>query len=173
MTASLLRGVPRGAKATWVNVASFAMAVSVVLGLTVQLVAGPVVPPPLGGCVHAAARQHQQDYRDKTPGPLRTHQTPSRDWVKSGTPHAPAQSTVNNLQLPEGMVANDTKVRDGSQSRSAKKSLPLSSVTMKAGKSSTSMRQMASMPSSGYSRTSTRLMEFWARIAAGPPIDPR
>jgi hypothetical protein len=31
----------------------------------------------------------------------------------------------------------------------AKKSLPLSSTTMKAGKSTTSMRQIASMPSSG------------------------
>ena len=38
---------------------------------------------------------------------------------------------------------------------SAKKSLPLSSTTMKAGKSSTSIRQTASMPSSGYSSTST------------------
>src|ERR1700704_1510884 len=38
---------------------------------------------------------------------------------------------------------------------SLKKSLPLSSMMMKAGKSSTSMRQIASMPSSGYSTTST------------------
>ncbi len=55
----------------------------------------------------------------------------------------------------------------------AKKSLPLSSTMMKAGKSSTSIRQMASMPSSSYSWTSTFLMQFFARIAAGPPIDPR
>jgi hypothetical protein len=41
------------------------------------------------------------------------------------------------------------------------------------GKSSTSMRQMASMPSSGYSSTSTFLIASWARIAAGPPIEPR
>ena len=34
---------------------------------------------------------------------------------------------------------------------SLKKSLPLSSTTMKAGKSTTSIRQIASMPSSGYS----------------------
>jgi len=54
-----------------------------------------------------------------------------------------------------------------------KKSLPLSSTMMKAGKSSTSIRQMASMPSSSYSWTSTFLMQFFARIAAGPPIDPR
>ena len=56
---------------------------------------------------------------------------------------------------------------------SLKKSLPLSSVTMKAGKFSTWMRQMASMPSSGYSSTSTFLMQFLARMAAGPPIEPR
>jgi hypothetical protein len=56
---------------------------------------------------------------------------------------------------------------------SLKKSLPLSSMTMKAGKSSTSMRQIASMPSSGYSTTSTFLMQSWARRAAGPPIEPR
>src|SRR5690348_7977588 len=43
---------------------------------------------------------------------------------------------------------------------SLKKSLPLSSVTMKAGKFSTWMRQIASMPSSGYSSTSTFLMQF-------------
>ena len=44
---------------------------------------------------------------------------------------------------------------------------------MKAGKSTTSIFQMASMPSSGYSRHSTFLMFCSARIAAGPPIDPR
>jgi hypothetical protein len=55
----------------------------------------------------------------------------------------------------------------------AKKSLPLSSTTMNAGKSSTSIRQTASMPSSGYSRTSTFLMQSWASRAAGPPIEPR
>jgi len=55
----------------------------------------------------------------------------------------------------------------------AKKSLPLSSTTMKAGKSSTSIFQTASIPSSGYSSTSTDRMQSWARRAAGPPIDPR
>jgi len=55
----------------------------------------------------------------------------------------------------------------------SKKSLPLSSTTMKAGKSSTSIFQTASIPSSSYSSTETFLMQFWARIAAGPPIDPR
>ena len=48
---------------------------------------------------------------------------------------------------------------------SLKKSLPLSSHTMKAGKSSTSIFQMASMPSSGYSSTSTFLMHFLAACA--------
>lgn len=54
-----------------------------------------------------------------------------------------------------------------------KKSFPLSSIRMKAGKSATSMLQTASIPSSGYSRTSTRLMYLRARRAAGPPIEPR
>ena len=44
----------------------------------------------------------------------------------------------------------------------AKKSLPLSSTMMKAGKFSTSMRQMASIPSSSYSWISTFLMQFLA-----------
>src|SRR5690606_38237714 len=56
---------------------------------------------------------------------------------------------------------------------SAKKSLPLASTTMNAGKASTSMRQTASMPSSGYSSTSTLRMQSCARRAAGPPIEPR
>src|SRR3954447_10636244 len=56
---------------------------------------------------------------------------------------------------------------------SLKKSLPLSSMMMKAGKSTTSMRQIASMPSSGYSTTSTFLMQCLARFAAAPPIEPR
>lgn len=33
--------------------------------------------------------------------------------------------------------------------------------------------QMASMPSSGYSSSSTFLMLFLARMAAGPPMEPR
>ena len=56
---------------------------------------------------------------------------------------------------------------------SSKKSPPLSSTTMNAGKFSTSIFQTASMPSSGYSRVSTLRMQSWARIAAGPPTDPR
>src|SRR5690606_36354818 len=56
---------------------------------------------------------------------------------------------------------------------SAKKSWPLSSTTMNAGKSSTSMRHTASIPSSGYSSTSTLRMQSWARRAAGPPMEPR
>ena len=46
-------------------------------------------------------------------------------------------------------------------------------MTMKAGKSSTSIFQIASMPSSGYSSTSTERIESWARRAAGPPMEPR
>src|SRR5690606_20512657 len=54
-----------------------------------------------------------------------------------------------------------------------KKSLPLLSTRMNAGKSMTLIFQTASMPSSGYSRTSTFLMFSLARIAAGPPMLPR
>ena len=54
-----------------------------------------------------------------------------------------------------------------------KKSLPLSSTRMKAGKSSTSIFQMASMPSSGYSTHSIDLMLDCERTAATPPMLPR
>ena len=54
-----------------------------------------------------------------------------------------------------------------------KKSLPLSSMIMKAGKFSTSIRQTASMPSSANSKTSTDLIDSRANLAATPPIDPR
>src|SRR5690349_19611785 len=50
---------------------------------------------------------------------------------------------------------------------SAKKSLPLSSTTTKAGKSSTSIFQTASMPSSAYSTTSTLLMQSCASHPGG------
>ena len=56
---------------------------------------------------------------------------------------------------------------------SANKSFPLSSTTMKAGKSTTSIFQTASIPKSSKSSTSTFLMQSWARRAAGPPMDPR
>ena len=54
-----------------------------------------------------------------------------------------------------------------------KKSLPLSSTRMKAGKSTTSIFQMASIPSSGYSTHSMLLIFSCARMAAGPPMEPR
>lgn len=54
-----------------------------------------------------------------------------------------------------------------------KKSLPLSSTSMKAGKSTTSIFQTASMPKSANSSTDTLLMFCSARIAAEPPMLPR
>ena len=54
-----------------------------------------------------------------------------------------------------------------------KKSLPLSSTRMKAGKSTTCIFQMASMPSSGYSTHSMLLMLFMESTAAGPPMLPK
>ena len=72
-----------------------------------------------------------------------------------------------------GAASRRDERSDGASAQVPKKSLPLSSVTMKAGKSSTSMRQTASMPSSSYSTTSTRRMWSWARRAAEPPMEPR
>ena len=54
-----------------------------------------------------------------------------------------------------------------------KKSFPLSSTRMKAGKSSTVIFQMASMPSSGYSTHSMLRMLLWESTAATPPMVPR
>ena len=54
-----------------------------------------------------------------------------------------------------------------------KKSLPLSSTRMNAGKSSTVIFQMASIPSSGYSTHSMLLMLHCERTAATPPMVPR
>ena len=57
--------------------------------------------------------------------------------------------------------------------RVLKKSLPLSSTRMNAGKSSTSIFHTASMPSSGYSTHSMLLIELCESTAATPPIEPR
>ena len=54
-----------------------------------------------------------------------------------------------------------------------KKSLPLSSTRIKAGKSSTRIFHTASMPISGNSTHSMLLMELSERTAAGPPMLPR
>src|SRR6476619_712151 len=80
-----------------------------------------------------------------------------------------AVKTYGDPALAESVEAE----RPHPRFNSLKKSLPLSSTMMKAGKSSTSMRQIASMPSSGYSTTSTFLMQCSARFAAAPPIEPR
>lgn len=54
-----------------------------------------------------------------------------------------------------------------------KKSFPLSSVIMKAGKFLILILRTASIPISGKSTTSTERMFSFAKIAAGPPIDPK
>ena len=53
-----------------------------------------------------------------------------------------------------------------------KKSLPLSSTNIKAGKFSTLIFHIASMPSSGYSTHSMLLMQLCDSTAATPPIVP-
>ena len=58
-------------------------------------------------------------------------------------------------------------------SRPSKKLFPLSSTNRKAGKSTTSIFQIASIPSSGYSKYSTFLIFSFANTAAGPPILPK
>ena len=57
--------------------------------------------------------------------------------------------------------------------RLVKKSFPLSSTRMKAGKFSTRIFHTASIPSSGNSTTSCDLMCSLASKAAGPPAEPR
>jgi hypothetical protein len=74
---------------------------------------------------------------------------------------------------PRGNLERASAVGAHPRLSSLKKSLPWWSITMKAGKFSTSIRQIASMPSSGYSWTSTFLMQCSARFAATPPIEPR
>jgi hypothetical protein len=56
---------------------------------------------------------------------------------------------------------------------SSKKSFPLSSTTINAGKSTTSIFRIASIPSSSKSTISTFLMFDCARMAAGPPMLPK
>ena len=51
-----------------------------------------------------------------------------------------------------------------------KKSLPLSSTRINAGKSSTSIFQMATIPSSGYATHSRLRILCCASTAAGPPM---
>jgi len=80
-------------------------------------------------------------------------------------------SLLTLKKFVKGKVCTDCQ--NYSVMQSLKKSFPLSSTTMKAGKSLTSIRHTASMPSSGYSSTSTFLILFKARIAAAPPIEPK
>ena len=100
---------------------------------------------------------------------------PRQDPSNVGNPVAAEildeMATAGKVQ-PTRSCSRNTPARAPYLNR-AKKSLPLSSTRMKAGKSSTRIFQMASMPSSGYSTHSMLLMLFWARMAAGPPIEPR
>ncbi len=93
--------------------------------------------------------------------------------VRCRAARSPSITSSWIAELSQRVVALQKKLRSQDRFNSLKKSLPLSSTTMKAGKSSTSIFQIASMPSSGYSSSSTFLMQSWARRAAGPPIEPR
>ena len=94
------------------------------------------------------------------------------DWWKARTACAAGGARRQGYGDP-ALAESVEAERPHPRFNSLKKSLPLSSMMMKAGKSSTSMRQIASMPSSGYSTTSTFLMQCSARFAAAPPIEPR
>ena len=83
-----------------------------------------------------------------------------------------AEHAVSRALAESGSI-DTAAAPDTFRPTSLKKSLPLSSTTMNAGKSTTSIFHTASMPSSGYSTTSTRRMQSCASRAAGPPIDPR
>ena len=94
-------------------------------------------------------------------------------WPETAIDHFHGYEEGFERPLAHSVTPRRRSLRDLDGRLGAKKSLPLSSTTMKAGKSSTSIFQTASMPSSGYSSTSTFLMQSCARIAAGPPIEPR
>ncbi len=68
--------------------------------------------------------------------------------VRIATSGRPVRTAIGRHSRDDRTVSAD---RRHPKFNSLKKSLPLSSMTMKAGKSTTSMRQIASMPSSGYS----------------------
>ena len=99
----------------------------------------------------------------------------SRTWVGRGDANRGGITWLACHRRGCASIADELQLRvwHGSDQNCAKKSFPLSSTMMNAGKSSTSIRQIASMPSSSYSSISTFLMQFLARMAAGPPIDPR
>lgn len=109
-----------------------------------------------------------------------SHKMPAPWWRISWKDLASISTPVPRTENPPALSgAGDSFPLSGSVSRQPqeeiclKKSFPLSSTRMKAGKSSTSIFQMASIPSSGYSTTSTFLMFSSARRAAAPPMDPR
>ena len=75
-----------------------------------------------------------------------------------------------SLQRCRGPFSADVQA---SAEAAPKKLLPLSSQTINAGKFLTVILRIASMPRSSKSTTSTLRIFSLARIAAGPPIDPK
>lgn len=99
------------------------------------------------------------------------------EWSGQRTGNVAAEPDLTKIAVKEhgdpALAETVEAERPHPRFNSLKKSLPLSSMMMNAGKSTTSIRQIASMPSSGYSTTSTFLMQCSARFAAAPPIEPR
>src|SRR4029077_7576361 len=100
-------------------------------------------------------------------GALGAYQPEAREEFLHEVEIGCAEPTVGHVRYFDARHISHPKFR------SWKKSLPLSSITLKAGKFSTSIFHTASMPSSGYSTVSTFLMQCSARFAAAPPIEAR
>ncbi len=154
----------------------------------------PELPPKIvrkavRGLAAAPARRRLPRRPPNTTKPRRVSFTPEKqstaaqraavDWISFDSLGRLSAEPIPMSRLfgfpNDGYPCWETSSRPIAQPRlsSAKRSLPLSSMTMKAGKSTTSIFQTASMPSSGNSTSSTFLMQSRARRAAGPPIEPR
>ena len=104
----------------------------------------------------------------------------SLNWNRNYSLYNPVveQNSITPSMFPEsieiwrGFFVNWSKARSYRPS-CLKKSFPLSSTRIKAGKFSTSIFHTASIPSSGKSIHSTFLMFSSASRAAGPPMEPR
>ena len=81
--------------------------------------------------------------------------------------------SISSTKKSARQAARTSSQGASSYSKSLKKSFPLSSTKMNAGKSLMVILRMASIPSSGNATMSFERMFFSARSAAGPPIEPR
>src|SRR5208282_2206669 len=118
---------------------------------------------------HAQCRHEQQELRATYGGAWLTSFNIAHALV---LPHISSRPTTRCVAGRDCWRLGQTE-RTNYSPNCLKKSLPLSSTRMNAGKFSTSIFQTASIPSSAKSMHSTFLMFSSASTAAGPPIDPR